>query len=151
TSTLRISPLILIAKVMTYFSLAAISIFDDLDDGIGKRFWGFLRQIVVYPAGDYHACGCPKISRHRNSPPRAARRSHRLQRAHWSKYFSHGSAQRFERCSHLGDEELRLLPSREVCALVELVVVNELGVCLLGPALRCLVDLFGESADGDRN
>src|SRR5579862_7473552 len=42
-----------------------------------------------------------------------------------------------------------LLPSGEVSAFVGPIVVNELRIGLLGPALRRLVNLIGESADGD--
>src|SRR4051794_35765401 len=38
--------------------------------------------------------------------------------------------------ANLVAEQLRLLPSREVPALVELVVMDELGVCGLRPTLR---------------
>src|SRR5438105_14450594 len=48
-------------------------------------------------------------------------------------------------------EGLRLLPGGKVAALFELVVMNELGVGALRPALRSLVELFGKRADGDRN
>ena len=49
------------------------------------------------------------------------------------------------------DEELRLLPGREVTALVELVVVDELGIRLLRPAPRGLIELVGKGAHGDRD
>src|SRR5262245_31322910 len=47
---------------------------------------------------------------------------------------SRRSMQSSERCSHLGREELGLLPRREVPALFDLMVVNELGVGFFGPA-----------------
>src|SRR5215813_8350255 len=55
------------------------------------------------------------------------------------------AAKRFERCAHLGDEKLRLFPRRKMGTLRELVVVDELGISLLSPTLRCLVNLFGEA------
>src|SRR4051812_38558619 len=64
---------------------------------------------------------------------------------------SRGTAQRFERRTHLGDEELRLLPGREVGALRELVVVNEFWVRFLCPAPRGRIDLVGEGAHSDRD
>src|SRR4051812_21867065 len=48
-------------------------------------------------------------------------------------------------------EELRLFPRGKMTALVELVVVNELGIGALGPASRRLIELIGKGADGDRN
>ena len=51
----------------------------------------------------------------------------------------------------LGGEGHRLLPGGEVAALGKPVVVDELRIGLLGPALRRLVDLVGEGADGDRD
>src|SRR5712672_2656175 len=57
--------------------------------------------------------------------------------------------QRPEARANLRDKMLRLLPGREVGALVELVVVDELWIRLLSPTRRRLVDLFGESAHGD--
>src|SRR5437588_6100314 len=48
-------------------------------------------------------------------------------------------------------EGLRLFPGRKVTALIEPVVVNELGIGALRPAPRSLVELFGKRADGDRN
>ena len=60
-------------------------------------------------------------------------------------------AQRLERGPQLRREELRLLPGGEMSALRKLVVVDELGIGLLGPALRRLVDLVREGADGDRD
>src|SRR5215472_11115964 len=61
------------------------------------------------------------------------------------------AARRFERCAHLGDEKLRLFPRRKMGTLREPVVVDELGISLLSPTLRCLVNLFGEGAHGDRD
>ena len=61
------------------------------------------------------------------------------------------AAKRFERCAHLGDEKLRLFPRRKMGALGETIVVDELGVSLLSPTLRCLVNLFGEGTYGNRN
>ena len=43
----------------------------------------------------------------------------------------------------LGREELRLLPGGEVVALLDFVEVDEVGVGLLGPAPRGLIELLG--------
>src|SRR5215207_3968427 len=63
------------------------------------------------------------------------------------------SAQGPEGGAELLGEELRLLPGREVVALVDLVEVDEVGIGLLGPGPRGLVELVGEDAhrrrDGD--
>src|SRR4051812_31767762 len=59
--------------------------------------------------------------------------------------------QRLEPGAHLADEELRLLPGREMCAFIELVVVDQLGIRLLCPTPWGRVDLFRESAHGDRD
>ena len=60
-------------------------------------------------------------------------------------------AQRPEAGPELGGEEPGLLPGREVAALVELVVVDELGVCPLGPAPRRLILFAREYAHGNRD
>jgi hypothetical protein len=57
--------------------------------------------------------------------------------------------ERFERCAHLGHEDLRLLPGSEVGAFGELVVVDELHIRFLCPALRRLINFFRERAHGD--
>src|SRR5262245_66543471 len=59
--------------------------------------------------------------------------------------------QRLERSAHLVHKQFRLFPGRKMRALGEAVVVDELGIRLLGPTLRRLVDLFGESAHCDRD
>src|SRR3954447_11464016 len=59
-------------------------------------------------------------------------------------------AKRAERSSHLGREELRLLPGGEVAAPVDLVEVREVGVGHLDPAARGSPDLVGERREGDR-
>src|SRR6266481_8692807 len=51
------------------------------------------------------------------------------------------SAQRFEPRAKFGHEDLRLFPRREVSAFVDLVVVDELGIRLLRPAPRGLIEL----------
>src|ERR1700693_4628511 len=61
------------------------------------------------------------------------------------------SAQRSERRSHLGHEKRGLLPRSEVAALVELVVVDQLGIGTLRPAPRGCIDFIGEDAHGDRD
>src|SRR5260221_2194710 len=58
------------------------------------------------------------------------------------------SAKRFERSSEFLGENRRLLPCREVPALLRLVVVNELWVGSLGPTPRSLVLLAAEDAHG---
>src|SRR5678815_3107444 len=58
---------------------------------------------------------------------------------------------RLEAGTQLLAKELGLFPGREVPALVDLVVMNELGKRLLGPALRARVELVGEDADGRRD
>src|SRR5262245_34354221 len=57
-------------------------------------------------------------------------------------------AQRPEGCAQLPRNEVRLLPGREAVGLVHLVEVDEVGVRLLGPAARRLVELAREDADG---
>src|SRR3954468_15052856 len=59
--------------------------------------------------------------------------------------------QRPERNSELVGQRRGLLPRSEVAALGQAVVVDQLGIGLLCPALRRLVDLVGEGADGDRD
>src|SRR5258705_5416950 len=56
-----------------------------------------------------------------------------------------------ETLAHFGNEIPRLLPRREVPAFGKLVVVDELGIGLLGPALGGRVDLVREYAHGDRD
>ena len=51
----------------------------------------------------------------------------------------------------LGDEQLRLLPGGEVPALVELVVVDELGIGRSAQLPRHCVELVGEDAHGHRD
>src|SRR6266550_876304 len=60
-------------------------------------------------------------------------------------------AKRPQARANLFREELRLLPGGEVVAPVDLVEVHELGVGLLGPAARALVQLLGEDAHGGRD
>src|SRR5215207_3295029 len=60
-------------------------------------------------------------------------------------------SKRTEARSHFSREEFRLFPGGEVPTLLDLVVVDEVGIRLLGPAARRAVDLFGEHADGYRN
>src|SRR5215467_2240618 len=50
------------------------------------------------------------------------------------------SAKRFGARAHLGHKEAGLLPRREVTALFQLVVMNELRIRLLRPAPRGCVD-----------
>src|SRR4051812_796986 len=59
--------------------------------------------------------------------------------------------QRAEPFAQLGGVQLRLLPGGEVPALFELVVVDEVGVRLLGPAPRRVDDVVGEDAHGNWN
>src|SRR5580692_4316401 len=56
-----------------------------------------------------------------------------------------------EALPHLLGEQLRLLPGGEVAAAVEPLVVDEVArVGEFRPALRGLVELVGEDADGER-
>src|ERR1043166_9092710 len=59
--------------------------------------------------------------------------------------------QRLERRAQITHEKLWLLPGREVCAFVVLVVKDEFRIRLFSPTLWRLVDFFRESAYGDRN
>src|SRR5690242_4681659 len=61
------------------------------------------------------------------------------------------SAERPERRPHLGREEVRLLPSREVVSPVDFVEVDEVRVRLLRPAPGRLVQLPREDAYCDRD
>src|SRR5258708_3335270 len=65
--------------------------------------------------------------------------------------FGSQSPQRLERRAEVPHEELRLLPLREVAALVVPVVEDELGIGLLRPALRGLIELLREGAHARRN
>src|SRR5438128_1509979 len=56
------------------------------------------------------------------------------------------SAQRLEGSAQLGAEQPGLLPGGEVAALVELVVVDEIGIGPLGPVAGRLVELIREDA-----
>src|SRR5947208_8829791 len=60
-------------------------------------------------------------------------------------------SQRPEGGTNLGGEEFRLLPGREVVALVDCVEVDEVGVGLLGPAPRRLIELPRKHAHGGRD
>src|SRR5690242_13960344 len=60
-------------------------------------------------------------------------------------------AQRPEGSAHLGTEQLRLFPGREVPAFGELVVMDEVGIGPRRPATRSRVDLVREDAHGDRD
>src|SRR5215470_4038115 len=62
-----------------------------------------------------------------------------------------GLAKWSERGAKLGTEELRLFPRREVTALVDLVVIDELGIGPLSPAARRLILLAGKDAHGHRD
>src|SRR3954471_18398926 len=59
-----------------------------------------------------------------------------------------GLAKRAEPRAQLGGVQLRLLPGGEVAALVELVVVDQVGVGLLCPTPRHLIELVREDAHG---
>ncbi|HEX6555143.1 MAG TPA: hypothetical protein VF026_20430, partial [Ktedonobacteraceae bacterium] len=59
-------------------------------------------------------------------------------------------AQGAERGPDLGREQLRLLPGGEVTALVDLVVVDGVGVPLLDPTARGPEDLARERGEADR-
>src|SRR6476469_604998 len=62
-------------------------------------------------------------------------------------------SQRFESCTQVCDQKLRLLPCGKVATFVELVIIDEFRIRLLCPASRCLVEFFGKSAHccRDRN
>src|SRR5215211_1248957 len=60
-------------------------------------------------------------------------------------------AQGSEGGAEFGGEELWLLPGGEVVALVDLVVVDEVGIGLFGPAPGGLIELVGEHADRGRD
>src|SRR3954462_6154313 len=59
--------------------------------------------------------------------------------------------QRSESGSQLLTEDLRLFPRREVPALRQLVVMDELGIGPLRPTPRSLVDLLRKDTYGSRN
>src|SRR6266550_1992588 len=59
--------------------------------------------------------------------------------------------QRLEPYAHLIHQKLRLFPRRKVPALVELVVMDELGIRPLRPAPRCSDDLVRKEAHGNRD
>ena len=59
-------------------------------------------------------------------------------------------AKRFEGCAHIGHEERRLFPGREVCAFGMVAVVDELHIRLLCPALRRLINFFSKRAHAHR-
>src|SRR6516162_2144621 len=84
-------------------------------------------------------------------PPTPAARSRTVMACMAGRFLR--SAQRPERCPDFGREQVRLLPGGEVVALVDLVEVDELGIGLLSPAPRHLVELAREDAhrgrDGD--
>jgi hypothetical protein len=58
---------------------------------------------------------------------------------------------RFEGGAKFLTEEFRLFPGREVTAFVELVLVNQVGICPLGPTPRSLVQFVWEDTYGSRN
>src|SRR3954453_14817058 len=62
-----------------------------------------------------------------------------------------GLAQRPEARANLFAEQLRLFPGRKVAALVELVVMDEVGIGLLRPMLRHLIELVRKDAHGYRD
>src|ERR687890_278526 len=59
--------------------------------------------------------------------------------------------QRLEPYAHLIHQKLRLFPRRKVPALVELVVMDELGIRPLRPAARRMVDLVRKDAHRNRD
>src|SRR5580765_3026150 len=80
--------------------------------------------------------GCRRLNRLTRRAPRALPRS---------------SANRLERCTQLGGKELRLLPGREVPALVDRVEVDDIGIGLLDPAARGPPDLARERRERERD
>src|ERR1700751_4835914 len=59
-------------------------------------------------------------------------------------------AERSKRRSEFLTEELRLLPRREVAALVHLVEVDQVAIRAPRPCLRGTIDVLGKHRDGDR-
>src|ERR1700688_210250 len=57
---------------------------------------------------------------------------------------------RSEGCAHIGHEERRLFPGREVRAFGMAAVVDELHIRLLRPALRRLINFFSKRAHAHR-
>ena len=64
---------------------------------------------------------------------------------------SDGLPQRLECGAQLGAEQFRLFPSRKVSTFIDLIVVDELGICPLSPIPRRLVEFVREDAHGSRN
>src|SRR5215467_5070 len=56
-----------------------------------------------------------------------------------------------EACANLFREKFRLLPSSEVSALGDFVVVNQFGIRALGQTLRDLIEFVGKNGDGNWN
>src|SRR5262249_2629632 len=69
----------------------------------------------------------------------------------WLRTWPCRSAERAEGGSHLGREEVRLLPGGEVAAPLDLVEVDERGVGRLDPAARRPEDLAGKGGEADRD
>ena len=69
----------------------------------------------------------------------------------WRRSIIKNSTQRSERCPEIFGEQHRLFPGGEVTALVDLVVVNQIGVRLFYPTTRRLVELVRECRHGDWN
>src|SRR4029077_6177707 len=65
--------------------------------------------------------------------------------------FVFASPQRLERRAKVRHQQPWLFPRREVPALVELVVIDELGIRPLRPASRRLVELLRKGAHGGRD
>src|SRR5580704_7486037 len=63
-------------------------------------------------------------------------------------FFSDRLPQRPERCSELGTEKFRLLPRREVSALVDFVEVGQVGKGAPGPSFGGAIDLLRKYRDG---
>src|SRR5437667_7350755 len=61
------------------------------------------------------------------------------------------SAQRFEPCAQLANEEFWLFPSRKVPAFGDLVVMDEFGIRPLCPASRGWIEFVREDAHGNRD
>src|SRR5688572_23954049 len=91
----------------------------------------------------------------RSSEPRLAPEATRIERCRPSAT-RHGSAsatlvaQRLEAGAHLFREELRLLPGGKVATFGKLVVVDQVGICLLRPTPRRLGEFIREGAHGHR-
>src|SRR6478736_6550620 len=94
-------------------------------------------------------CGQSRLWQRLGRRPSPGRRVDERGRHGGRRVLVSGLAQGLERLPDLLGEQLRLFPGGEVAAPGGLVEVNEVGVDLLGPAARSLVDLPGEDGEAD--